>query len=331
MRALSFGACLLLALPSAAVAEPYRWASSGSVGWTFVDMASVKRAGAKVDFWVLFLPLPTPEAPQLAEVYERGHQSVDCEAKTRADAELLTFRTSGERIATKDLSDGGVQPVVPGSTAASVLAFVCTGRSQLSPVELTGADAVVAAKVRSQIPNIGFANEKFIAPLPAGFKIGAASAPPHQRVVEAVPQSETVESWTRMVTFQVVFGLKTADPDQIPTGMSKLWVSGCPGGAATKLSGAVERGYPSSLWMFACPLNRATGKPETTWMKTLSGADSTYSAQYAFRSQAGDGGRAAALSYLAGVFVCDTRKPDRPCPSPSTYNPVGVLRTTPAH
>ena len=37
------------------------------------------------------------------------------------------------------------------------------------------------------------------------------------------------------------------------------------------------------MWRMTCPLNRQTAKPEMTWFKAISGTDSFYVVQKAFK------------------------------------------------
>lgn len=157
--------------------------------------------------------------------------------------------------------------------------------------------------------------ENMLAPLPKGFKVGASSHPKGMLIVEYVPRDETVQNWSRIVTQQIVFGASKADPDALPRSMAPGWAGSCPGGSSRKILGQVEGGYPISIWMFLCPLNPATRRPESMWMKMISGADSLYSVQYAFKEAASPELILPAMAYLRSVTVCDTRREDAKCPT----------------
>jgi hypothetical protein len=77
----------------------------------------------------------------------------------------------------------------------------------------------------------------------------------------------------------------------------------------------VENGYPFSFWLLTCPLNTRTGKPENTFAKFVSGNDAFYSIQYAYRSALTQENTLSTTAYLGGIQACDTRLPDRPCPT----------------
>ena len=150
--------------------------------------------------------------------------------------------------------------------------------------------------------------------MPTGFKIGYTTRPPGQLLYEYVPEGETVEAWTRMATQQFFFGLKGRDPDVLPKLMAPQWAATCPGGASQKLEGSTENGFPTSVWQFTCPQNPLSGKPETMWMKVISGSEALYSVQYAYRERFSPQLVGPAMAYLRRVSACDTRRQDRPCP-----------------
>jgi hypothetical protein len=158
-------------------------------------------------------------------------------------------------------------------------------------------------------------DENLLTPLEDGFKVASQGRNGQIGGSEMVPQDETVQVWTRMVTSQTFFGRSHADPDGIPGGMAKSWPQACPGGSGQRIEKGTENGYATSLWAFRCPLNPQTGKPENMWMKVISGADALYDVQYAYRRAYADDMAAQATAFLKRVKVCDTRDPaNHPCP-----------------
>ena len=132
---------------------------------------------------------------------------------------------------------------------------------------------------------------------------------------EYVPHGETVTNWSRMVTVQVFRNMKKVDPDQFADQMRRSWLAACPGSDVQKIKSGQENGYPFLLLVFACPLNTKTGKPENMFAKFIEGDDAFYSIQYAYRSDLTKDNIPPAMTYLGGVRACDTRVPDRSCPS----------------
>jgi hypothetical protein len=158
-------------------------------------------------------------------------------------------------------------------------------------------------------------NENILIPLPNGFKVGWETVRNGMKMTEFIPATETVDDWSRMVTEQIFYGRGRGDPDALPAGMVARWNSGCPGGSGQRAVRTQENGYSVSVWMFNCPNNPATGKPENMWMKAVAATDSLYIVQYAYRSALSKELVTPAMSYLRSVLVCDKRGAAHPCPS----------------
>ena len=157
-------------------------------------------------------------------------------------------------------------------------------------------------------------DENLITSVPKGFVIGNQGQKGSMLIAEYVPQGETVSDWSQMITVQVFRNLGKFDPDKFVEGIKAQWQSACPGSEVEKIKDGLENGYPVSLWLFTCPLNTRTGKPENMFTKIISGNDSLYSIQYAYRSALTKEIIPPTMAYLGGIQVCDTRLADRPCP-----------------
>jgi len=93
----------------------------------------------------------------------------------------------------------------------------------------------------------------------------------------------------------------------------------------TTIRGQVERGtgllnnpaYVGRLEWNRCTYKRnpATGKPEITYTKVTAGNDSLYVVQKAFKFAPSRDQIVQWMKYLRSVAVCDSRLPDRACPS----------------
>jgi hypothetical protein len=178
----------------------------------------------------------------------------------------------------------------------------------------TVALSLLAIALLASSPTAALENENLLTTIPSGFKVGFQNKSASQAIAEYVPEQESVEDWSRMVTVQIFYSLKGADPEAFAGKLAKQWLAACSGGAARKATSNVENGYKFSLWIYNCPRNPQTGKSENMWMKAVSGADSLYSVQYAYRREMSDELIAPAMEYLRRVIVCDTRRAERPCP-----------------
>lgn len=140
-------------------------------------------------------------------------------------------------------------------------------------------------------------------------------------LTEFVPKGETVDVWTEMITVQVFRGLKV-DPAPFLQTMGRGFVRTCPGFHSQKgiVTGQVN-GYVVSMLVVDCPLNPATGKPETTLYRIIRGKNALYSVQHAWRSVPSDKEVGDAWHAFSQVIVCDTEDASHPCPSLDTLAP----------
>lgn len=166
-------------------------------------------------------------------------------------------------------------------------------------------------------PTVCFAqlsDENLLQNLPQGYKIDLQTKKGNMIMTEMVPQAETVNNWTEMLTTQVFLGLKNTTPDQFQALIAKTWIAISKGGEVTSVTKGEENGYPFSIWLQTCPLNPATGKPERTWVKAIKGNDSFYVVQKAFKFDPSKKQVVQWMQYFRSVAVCDTRLADRQCP-----------------
>lgn len=156
------------------------------------------------------------------------------------------------------------------------------------------------------------AKERLVFPPEPGFILGFDKANAAQSIQEWVPKGETVERWSRMLTFQRFMG--TIQRGQTPAGLLE-WISGqikviCPGAQVSAVTPAEGFGRTGARLKSHCPLNSATGKPETTFYRAFAGPTDMHVAQVAFRSVPNAAGEAWARTYLDKVLVCGTAQAD---------------------
>lgn len=156
--------------------------------------------------------------------------------------------------------------------------------------------------------------ENLIQNMPQGYKIDFQTKQGNMIMTEMVPQTETVNNWTEMVTTQVFLGLKNTTPERFQASMAKRWLATCKDGKTAPITKGEENGYSFSIWLQTCPLNPGTGKPENTWFKAIKGNDSFYVVQKAFKFEPSKEQVVQWMQYFRSVGVCDTRRADRPCP-----------------
>jgi len=176
--------------------------------------------------------------------------------------------------------------------------------------------AIIAAAILSLVsPSVHAAlkGENLLAPIPQGFKAGYTTANSKENTAEFVPTAESVSNWSRMITISV-FKVSMLEPDLFAGKLVQEWSAACTGASGQKIKSGLENGYQYSLWLFGCPFNSLTGKPQTMLLKAIMGSYSLYSVQFAYSAKDTDALDNEGLGFLNGVRVCDTRIKARPCP-----------------
>jgi len=139
---------------------------------------------------------------------------------------------------------------------------------------------------------------------PKGFKVGYQTAQNGMTLIELVPQKQTVEDWTQMVTLQSMAGMKPG-VEQFFGNLSASWQNACPQSSVNPITAGEENGYPFALVMLFCANNPQTSKPEFTWIKAVQGNEALYVKQYAFRYEPTKAELTNAVMHLRNLRVCD--------------------------
>lgn len=157
-------------------------------------------------------------------------------------------------------------------------------------------------------------DENLLQGMPAGYKIGFQERQGPIIITEMVPESESAEEWTEMVSNQLFIGLKSVSPEAFRAESRKKWLEACKDGNFAEIASGEENGYPMALWMLSCPHSKAPGRPEITWFKAIRGQDAFYVVQKSFRFEPSNEQVQQSMRYLRQISVCDTRIPQRACP-----------------
>jgi hypothetical protein len=116
-----------------------------------------------------------------------------------------------------------------------------------------------------------------------------------------------------MVTVQVFKAKTDLRPGKFLVEFGDNYAAVCP--ALTNVLNGSANGYDVSLLAIQCPRNPTTGKPENQYIRAIKGEDSFYSVQYAYDHALTADEKVSLGKYLESVIVCDTRKPEHPCPA----------------
>lgn len=153
-------------------------------------------------------------------------------------------------------------------------------------------------------------SEYLIQPIPKGYVQVHQTSQHGTDLIEWVPQGESTEEWTRMVTtFITRQGRPTASAMQAH--IRDGFASTCAKASSSNLRTGEESGYATSLWVHACALNPITGKPEYMLMKAFEGKEALYVVQFAFRDVPSDEDSLGALEYLESIYISNDPVPSQ--------------------
>jgi hypothetical protein len=166
--------------------------------------------------------------------------------------------------------------------------------------------------------------ENLMATLPREWEIGFQAHQGNFQIVEFVPKGQTVDNWQSLFTIQTVFGGLSKSPRQVFEKSASLMRRFCPNLDVSLVLTGEENGYPFALWVQNCPNNPQVNQAEITLFKVIQGNDNFYFVHRAWRVPTLSPGQAIPIDpteleewgrYMRLIGVCDTRIPERNCPS----------------
>ena len=155
------------------------------------------------------------------------------------------------------------------------------------------------------------AGEWLAMPMPDGFVTGHKQRAQMGSIEERVPAGETVNNWTRMITLITLNG--DLNPEIYAREFDKQMVRGCRGGKAAPRTASRMGEHPAIDGRFDCPLNPATGKPETMFYRLASIPGHVQMVQIAFRSVPDAAGVRWAGERLDTATLCAPDSADPVC------------------
>lgn len=124
------------------------------------------------------------------------------------------------------------------------------------------------------------------------------------RITEYVPQGQTVQDWTDMVTVNDAANSGHVSPREFLGIIEAGWRIACPDAQSHWVREGDEAGRPFALLMLSCPLNPGTGKPEFTWIKGIQGVQGFHTVQKSFRSEPEKEDVVRWIGWLRDVRLC---------------------------
>jgi hypothetical protein len=156
--------------------------------------------------------------------------------------------------------------------------------------------------------------EHLIAPVPQGFVLGHQAEDTSSMIREFVPEGESVQAWSQMMTVRIFRGMPGASAVVFHNNLVDLVLQSCPSATTHEIAGGEEQGTEFHLILVACPQSPVTGGEEWFMSKTMGGQDALYNVQGAWRGPASEALVSGWAGHMRAVIVCDTRRADAPCP-----------------
>lgn len=152
-------------------------------------------------------------------------------------------------------------------------------------------------------------DENLLQTIPKNFKMGFHNYNKENkvRILEFVPENETVENWSQLITSTITYGNSKLTTSEYTQRIKTMWIKSCPNSAADTIITTTENGYDVSLMYLFCPKSPVTHKAEFTYLKALKGKDAFYSVQKAFAYEPTKETMKETMNYLKFVQLCDTR------------------------
>ena len=127
------------------------------------------------------------------------------------------------------------------------------------------------------------ATERFISAIPANFYYAWRSPDPRIDMREYVPEGETYEKWSEMVTRQVMPGLAMPPPELFGA-VAALQKRDCRNVGGKIIGEGKERGFPVLYGYLTCDSSRQFGVAENTMYKIIGAREGAYVLQHGWRA-----------------------------------------------
>lgn len=156
--------------------------------------------------------------------------------------------------------------------------------------------------------------ERLLLPIPQDFRIVARDNNASMGMVSLVPNDQTAQHWSRMVTTRIFRDTKATSFTAYRDEMQRAWKDGCDVVNIDYSSTGATNGYPLQLWVQSCRFRNPQSKPSIAILKMIQGRDQAYVTQVVFRYVPDSAEIAQWSSYLDQMSVCDPRVKGRECP-----------------
>ena len=191
---------------------------------------------------------------------------------------------------------------------------------QATAFDMREIEATIAPKPSGTgAPLPSLQGENLLQRLPGGYNIGLQNRRGNAVITQMVPNGESVVDWTETVVVNVFLDERKMTLDQFKTNWQNRWLESCTSSSGISdmhlIAEGTDNGYPFALWTLSCKRFPETVISEHSWLKAIKGNDGFYAIMKSFKFQPTPVQVTRWVQYLKEQSVCDTRLPDRPCPT----------------
>jgi len=165
--------------------------------------------------------------------------------------------------------------------------------------------------------------EKLLLAAPAGWRSGASSTSRSVVVTHLLPPGQTTETWTEMLTIQVIADPRT-EARTVVNRVAEASRSGCDVAAPSPISEGMINNYPVATMTVTCNHGHQSGKGGLVAVKAIRGRQALFVVERLWRGPAFGADEPVPVPtevlqawalFLRNVTVCDEADPrHHPCP-----------------
>lgn len=153
-------------------------------------------------------------------------------------------------------------------------------------------------------PTVSFAQSRMISPVPEGYVVAHEAENELQSIREEIPEGESLEQWTSMITTQRFAGVQVSAL-QYAQVVKNIFVQGCAVNSMSEPAEQVHQGYEAASFSATCYSAQPHGGPETFFLIAVRTPDAMLVRQVAFRDDATRENMMFAVGMLRSAVICE--------------------------
>jgi hypothetical protein len=128
------------------------------------------------------------------------------------------------------------------------------------------------------------------------------------------PPGQTDDNWMVQIVVESGPARPGVEPTQLLRALDAVTAKNCKDHAPMTILPGRVNGYATATTYYKCPLDTASGKPESSVIHVIAGTDKNYMIFQVARALLTKDQIRQMIAYLGTVKLCDTRSSEHPCP-----------------